>query len=247
MADKLEITTNQTDRGTVFTGGDDRQRVSVLVSDHPALEGVPEALSSWAGTVAAMVQRYQPVARSEALRDQCGSICNATHAAIERARSIRRDHAERQVRLRTPAPSIDMTHQTERRAMVRGLGRAEQMRVVQSADATMLAALAADPGNLANLAPEAWEMAQDRYMALNSVELAGAHGRFERKPSLDELTVTGPDMTAAEAAAAEALDAFRRDRDEMEQVEEALQRTIRLLALTLDEPADVTLARVLAE
>jgi hypothetical protein len=146
-------------------------------------------------------------------------------AALEHKRSfLEGDRKHRQ-----PAESIDRRHDVERRARYRALDVAGQMTAIATADLADLTALTAD-GNLADLAAEAFALAEERFLVANTLEKTGLASRYALTPTVDQPLASGVDSRAAERAAEVILDAHRAMGEMVEIHERAIRDYTALLA-----------------
>ncbi|SFG02186.1 hypothetical protein SAMN05518801_105245 [Novosphingobium sp. CF614] len=241
------LTENPTDRGPVFTYSTDSGPAIAHLPVLPELAELPEANRHFAATIARAFDRFQPAAATEELRRIAGpAMLGAIKRAIAAGQASRRAHAEADARAREIPPSLDMSQEAERRARYRGLSLADQMAAAQRADLADLAAIVAR-GNLCDWAPEAFDLASERYAALAWAERVGLASNHPRQPSLEGgLTVTGPDAAAVETAALAALAHHRQRADDLETVEAALRNQICLVAAALEMTPDDVLAATMA-
>ncbi|WP_103729572.1 hypothetical protein [Novosphingobium sp. HII-3] len=217
-----------------------RATTAIDAKRHAPLSGLATASVAYANGGADAFAKYLPEPALEHVRSNVAPpMLAALGRAMHLASAERRAVAETDARLRAVPESVDMRHEAERRARVAAMDRATQMAFVQSADITDLAALVAR-GNLAAISPEAFEVAADRYLALAHVERSASHSLHPLRPSLELLSPTGPDMAAAEAAAQASIAQHNDRRAALDEVEQALQNTLSVLAVSLDaQPSDV--------
>jgi hypothetical protein len=241
------LTEHPNDRGPVFTYSTDAGPSIAHLPELPELAELPEANRQFSAMIARAFDRFQPAAAVEELRRIAGPAMFATiKRAIAAGQASRRTYVEAEARGREIPPSIDMGQEQERRTRFRGMSLADQMAAAQRADLADLAAIVAR-GNLCDWAPEAFEVAQERWLALAWAERVGLASDHPRQPSLEGgLTVTGPDAAAVEAAARDAMAHHRQRADNLETVEAALRNQVCLVAAALEMTPEDVLAAVMA-
>lgn len=240
----MRISQTKTDRGTVFTLSADGRSTAVHLGNHAALDGLTESNRALSEHMDRAYKTFQPDVAIAELRKVAKPTLASVRKAIEAGRKERRAITEAEAVLRAVPVSVDMSLASERRARFAKMDRVAQMQAVQAADLPDLAALVAD-GNLADIAPEAFTMAEQRYIALAHIARTGMLAGFERQPTLAMLTATGPDMAEAERAANDALDQHQARKDAMQNVEATLQHQIALLAVALNMTPQNVLTEVL--
>jgi hypothetical protein len=242
----MNFTEANNERGVTFTlaTANGARRSGLHLTDHPVLAGLIPHNRAFGEQIAHVVSTYQQSRWAAEIAKIAGPILTAVHTAIEAGRQNRRDLAASKARARAVPPSVDMTHAAELRSRYRGVEIGAQIERVNAADLRELAALVAD-GNLAELADAAWQLAEQRYLALAHVERAGTVADFERKPTLDMLTAIGPDIDAAEAAAVALVEQMQQREADLDTVEQALQNQIVILALALETTPQQVLEQVL--
>lgn len=116
----------------------------------------------------------------------------------------KREYLEADARMREPAPSIDRKHDQERRARFRGMKPSAVLTAVANVDLADATALVAD-GNLADLPSNAWELAGDRFLVLNTLEKTAMRSNYALAQTLEKPLDSGVDERAAQRAAESVL------------------------------------------
>lgn len=120
----------------------------------------------------------------------------------------KREFQEADKRVRQPVETIDFRHAPERRQRYRNMKVGSAMAAIANADLADAAALVVD-GNLANLAPDAFALANERYLVLNVLERTGMAAQYAAKPTVSDPLATGVDEAAAQRAADVVIDAHK--------------------------------------
>lgn len=232
--------------GPVYTLTKGDLRAAVHMPAIPALAELTEANRAFGEQLTHVAATYQDAKWPGETAKIAGPILKATRAAVEAGQDARRNLAERKARARTRPPTLaDKSNDAEIRAQYRGADIGAQIEGVKGADLRALAALVAE-GNLARLDPRAFELAEQRYLALAHIERTGMGADFQRQPTLQQLTASGVDMEAAEAAATGLIAQFEQAEADLDATESALQHQIAMLSIALQLPPSKVLEMVLS-
>lgn len=158
----------------------------------------------------------------------------------------KREYLAADRRLRQPAETIDLRHAPEIRVRFVGRELGQTMTAIAAADLATLAALVVD-GNLADLAPEAFALATDRYLALNVLERTGMGAQYASKPRLDDPLAVGVDETAATRAAEAVLEGHKARAEMVATHARALQDYAAFLGHAYDMAADAVFDRMVGD
>ena len=156
----------------------------------------------------------------------------------------KREYLQADARMREPAPSIDRSHDAERRARYRGLEAGATMTAIADVDLADAAALYAD-GNLADLSSEAYALVEARYLILNTLEKTGMASRYALEPSLENPLALGVDKGASRRAAESVLQGHQARGEMVEIHTRTLRDYVALLANTFALSQPDAFARML--
>ncbi|SFF96990.1 hypothetical protein SAMN05518801_104243 [Novosphingobium sp. CF614] len=240
----MPFTRNETDRGPVFTANG----APVHIPNSEIMAPLVPVLDAFTRRATEVETVMKPEAAPARIAREAGPLLAASKSALNAALADARATAEADARALTPPPTIAdaaKVNGPEIRAAFRQGGIGGKMGKIASASAVELAAIL-EPGNLAELPPQAVELARERALPLYHIERAGLNASAPRKPSLARLLAVGPDAPAVQAEA-ELAGAYHRGRlDAVEANESVLQHLVGYLAAALHITADDALARVLA-
>lgn len=197
-----------------------------------------EAATSFASSAANIVATYTATAcigqlRTAAVKAFAVPMQRLMEAGQAEARAI----AAAWARL-IAVPAADATTAMLRqhdRSTFAPLAIGDKARWIGQASVDQLTAIIeAGRARFADMTPEIWDHAEDRYAALNFIRFAGTAADHARKPSVDEPLAIGVDMSAAERAANEGLDRHRQRSEIIAAVEQAVQGITNVVALTCE-------------
>jgi hypothetical protein len=242
----MEILLSTTSHAAIISATDDRgdRRTAAALPVILEADGSPvreqavtlrEAATTFATEAANIVATYTPNARIGQLRNLAARLlAKAVQRLIEAGQAEARAIAAAWARL-IAVPVADATtamlRQSDRAAFA-SLAIGDKAAWIERASVDQLSAIIEGGRDRANVTPEIWDHAEQRYAALNFIRIAGTAADHARQPTVDEPLATGVDMDAAERAANEGLDRHRQRAEIIDAVEQAVQGITNVVALT---------------
>jgi hypothetical protein len=242
----MEILLSTTSHAAIISATDDRgdRRIAAPLPVILEADGSPvreqavalrEAGTSFANEAANIVATYTPNARIGQLRNLAArTLAKAVQRLMEAGQAEARAIAAAWARL-IAVPVADATtamlRQSDRTAFT-ALAMGDKAAWINHASVDQLSAIIEAGRDRANVTPEIWNHAEQRYAALNFIRIAGTAADHARQPTVDEPLATGVDMDAAERAANEGLDRHRQRAEIIDAVEQAVQGITNVVALT---------------
>lgn len=194
-----------------------------------------DATTSFAKEAASIVATYTHNARIGQLRNLAARmLAKVVQRFIEAGQAEARAIAAAWARL-IAVPVADATtamlRQSDRAAFAtHAIG--DKAAWINHASVDQLSAIIEAGRDRANVTPEIWDHAEQRYAALNFIRIAGTAADHARQPTVDEPLATGVDMDAAERAANEGLESHRQRAEIIDAAEQAVQGISNVVALT---------------
>jgi hypothetical protein len=244
----MEILLSTTSHAAILLATGDRGDQRAVAAIPVILEGpdspvrdqaitLKEAVASFAPNAANIVATYTATARVGQLR-----IAAVKTLALPMQRFMGAGQAEARATDATWArlltvPAADATTamlRQEDRATFGLLAIGDKAAWIGRANVDRLGAIIEGGGDRANVTPEIWDHAENRYAALNFIRMAGTAADYARQPTVDDPLATGVDMAAAERAANEGLDRHRQRSEIIDAVEQAVQGITNVVALTCE-------------
>ena len=206
---------------------------------------IHDALDAFAAKVATIVDEVQVHKQNGRIREAAGAVLIALGNEIERgiAEAHKVNEIDRQM-LELP-PEMPYPQFREIRSNFSGLSKHETLKRLQSATVVELAALMDGGQQLSGMDDETWDTAVERARVIFHIEKASLASNFQLAPSTERIIVTGPDMTAAEAHAREALERYRARLDALEDAERSLQGAVTILSVITGLSRDEVIAAAL--
>ncbi|WP_373492121.1 hypothetical protein [Parasphingorhabdus sp.] len=161
------------------------------------------------------LSRLQPSAFAAEIIEKAKPLRQAWKVQYDDVLTEKRAIAAAEVRMAEIPASVRHDHFPEIRASFKGLDTADAAKLASKADLETLSALIDAGQLLTGLSDPAWEIVQNRYLVLATVERLGLLANYQQIPTVDNLLATGPDFSAAEKAVREMLAAHEQRKDNL--------------------------------
>jgi hypothetical protein len=242
----MEFLFSTTSRAAIMSVADN-ERITVAAipavlegSDSPVCEqavALRKAATSFVTNAAHIVATFTPQARVNQMRDLAiRALAVPTQRLIAAGQAEARAKAAAWARLVAvpPGDATTVILRQQDRAVFGALEIGDKATWIGRANLEQLGAVIEGGSDRANVTPEIWVYAENRYAALNFIRLAGTAADHARQPTLDDPLAIGVDMVAAELAASEGLDRHHQRSDIIEAIEQTVQGVTNVVAFTCE-------------
>lgn len=238
----LTVQYSENQNGFVFNSHRDGVTVTGFTRD--AL--LSSAATALADIATHLVERLQPSAFATEIIEKAKPLRQAWKVRYDEAMAEKRAIAEADVRMAEIPASVRQTHFSEIRASFKGLNTTDAAKLASNADLENLSALIDAGQKLTGLSDPVWEIVQDRYLVLATVERLGLLANYQQIPTVDSLLPVGPDHAAAEKAVREMLAAHDKRKADLADSEVELLSMLKFMANVEHRSADDVLQDALA-
>ena len=238
----LKIQYAEDQNGLVFNSHRDDSTVTGFTRDRQ----VSSAAIALADIATHLADRLQPSAFDVEIIERAKPLRQAWKVQYDDVLTEKRAISAAEVRMAEIPPSVRRDHFPEIRASFKGLDTANAAQTASRADLETLAALIDAGQHLTGLSDPVWEIVQDRYLVLATIERLGLLANYQQIPTVGNLLATGPDLAAAEKAVREMLAAHEQRKDDLVASEIELLSMLKFMANVEHRSVDDVLQDALA-